>query len=172
MKRFLNSNLEFAIIAEDDFHIDKPDRLKTILAKESTYSYDFIQFGFLLPGVDVYIKSKVTNLQQIGFRILALLAKLPLRRNLKMGDRLRVREAGLAPKGIIESDSLPGAHFYLVSRKFAREVISLNNPQYLSIDDFFSALSKMRSFRMGRMRKSLVSQLPFQPWKGPRFKAF
>jgi hypothetical protein len=88
-----------------------------------------------------------------------------------MGNRLRVREALLAPRGIIESDSLPGAHFYMVSQKFAREVISLNNPQYLSIDDFFSALSKMRVFRMGRMRKSLVSQLPFQSWTGSRFKA-
>ena len=39
MKRFLDSNLEFAIITEDDFHIDKPNRLKTILAKDSTYNY-------------------------------------------------------------------------------------------------------------------------------------
>jgi GR25 family glycosyltransferase involved in LPS biosynthesis len=172
MKRFLDSNLEFAIITEDDFHIDKPNRLKTILAKDSTYNYDFIQFGFLLPGVDTHIKFRVTNLQQKGFGLLSHLAKLPLFKNLKMGNRLRVREALLAPEGIIESDSLPGAHFYMVSRKFAKEVTSLNNPQYLSIDDFFSALSKMRAFKMGRTRKSFVSQLPFQSWTGSRFKAF
>ena len=126
----------------------------------------------LLPGVDTHIKFRFTNLQQKGFGLLSHLAKLPLFKNLKMGNRLRVREALLAPEGIIESDSLPGAHFYMVSRKFAKEVTSLNNPQYLSIDDFFSALSKMRAFRMGRTRKSFVSQLPFQSWTGSRFKAF
>jgi GR25 family glycosyltransferase involved in LPS biosynthesis len=170
MNDFLSSNSEFAIIAEDDFHIDNPSVLNGILATDSTFEFDLLQLGFLLPGVDTQLKFRLSNSQQAGFRVLSIISNFSPLVGFHFKHRMRVKEAASAPKGIVLYDCLPGAHCYLISRRFAASVIRLNQPQFLSIDDFYSALSKMRAFRMGRVKRSLVSQLPFKSWSGDRFK--
>jgi GR25 family glycosyltransferase involved in LPS biosynthesis len=171
MNKFLSSDSEFAIIAEDDFHIENPSVVNSILSSNSTFELDFLQLGFLLPGVDTQLNFRLSNAQQAGFRVLSVISNFSPFVGFHFKQRMRVKEAASAPKGIVLYDCLPGAHCYLISRRFAANVIKLNQPQFLSIDDFYSALSKMRAFRMGRVRKSLVRQLPFKSWSGDRFKS-
>jgi len=171
MELFLASDADFAIITEDDFHIESSTKLKKSLSLETTFEFDLVQFGFLLPGMDIRVKVLLANLQLSGFSLLAKLGKLPFFDSMSFLGRMRVREADNAPKGFVMYDCQPGAHFYLVSRRFASEITALNSPQFLSIDDFYTALSKMRAFKMARLRKSVVSQFPFPAWTGDRFKS-
>jgi hypothetical protein len=83
---------------------------------------------------------------------------------------MRVKQSLATPKGFVIDDCQPGAHFYLVRRSFCLSISALNDPQFLSIDDFFTALSRMRTFKMLRVKKNLVIQKPFSAWAGPRFK--
>lgn len=169
MKMFLKTKHEFAIIAEDDFKITNPILLRRLLSSKKILDYDFVQFGYLKPGIDTKISIYLFNSQQFFFKLIALVSKLSFLRNLGFANRMRVRDARLTPLALVSFNAQPGAHFYLISREFASCVISLNNPQFLSIDDFFSSLARMRSFRMCRTRQSLVSQGNFPSWSGDRF---
>jgi hypothetical protein len=129
-----------------------------------------VQLGFLKPGVDTKIKILIANIDNRVFRLLGNLSRLPGLAGRNFSSRMRVRQSFTTPRGFVIDDCQPGAHFYLVRRSFCQSVLSLNNPQFLSIDDFYTALSKMRTFKMLRVKKNLVIQKPFSAWTGPRFK--
>ncbi len=170
MNTFLESGLDFAIIAEDDFHIKKPSVLLSYIQTLSNLEWDMIQFGFLKPGIDTRIKLFVARVDSVFFNSLGILSQVPGLTNRKFSSRMRVRQSLATPRGFVIDDCQPGAHFYLVSRSFCQSISKLNDPQFLSIDDFYTALSKMRTFRMLRVKRNLVIQKPFSAWDGPRFK--
>ena len=62
------------------------------------------------------------------------------------------------PKDFIVNDVRYGAHCYLVSPKFASKMLALNDPPFLPADDFYVALSRAKSFKMIRIKKSLCEQ--------------
>lgn len=169
LKMFLDSGAEFAYILEDDFEIRLPDLIRNFMESDEYRKWDFIQFGFLLPGIDTRVKAFLANTEATVFKLLSVLGKVKRFRKSKFASRMRIRIAANRPINFVADDCLPGAHFYLVNRKMASAILELNEPQFLSIDDFYSALSKMRTFRMLRSRKSAAKQKPFLAWKGDRF---
>ena len=170
MQTFLDSDREFALIAEDDFHIENRIKLVKIIENLKIKDWDFIQFGFLKPGIDTRIKIRIANTDNLVFKILGGFSQLKWLSSLGFASRMRVKQSLSTPNGFVLDDCQPGAHFYLVGRTFCESILSINNPQFLSIDDFYTALSRMRTFKMLRVKRSLVSQKPFAAWTGPRFK--
>lgn len=170
MNAFLESGLEFAIIAEDDFHIKRPSDLLSHIKALANLDWDMVQFGFLKPGIDTRIKLLIARVERVVFIYLGILSQVPGFSSRKFSSRMRVRQSLATPRGFIIDDCQPGAHFYLVRRSFCQSISTLNNPQFLSIDDFYTALSRMRTFRMLRVKRNLVTQKPFSAWAGPRFK--
>ena len=166
---FLSTNASHALILEDDFQIRDSKKLHFYLQSQSILAHDLVQFGFLIPGPDIAIRVKVANLETALFRLMAKLGNLPIFKNATFKDRLRVKEAREIPQGFTADDFQPGAHCYLISRRLASSVLKLNSPQFLCIDDFFTALSQMRTFRSIRIKKSIVNQAPFPKWSGERF---
>jgi GR25 family glycosyltransferase involved in LPS biosynthesis len=166
---FLTTHATHALILEDDFEIEKVEQLKSFLHSASVLEHDLVQFGFLKPGPDTAIRVATANLETTLFRLMARIANMKILRGNNIANRLRVQEARDMPKGFTADDFQPGAHCYLVSRRLAGSVLQMNNPQFLSIDDFFTALSQMRTFRSIRIKKSIVSQAPFPKWQGERF---
>jgi hypothetical protein len=167
---FLESGMEFAIIAEDDFHIKRPSDLLNHIKTLANLDWDMVQFGFLRPGIDTRIKIIVAHVDNKLFNYLGWLSQIPGFTGRQFSSRMRVKQSLTTPKGFVIDDCQPGAHFYLVRRSFCESISILNNPQFLSIDDFYTALSKMRTFKMLRIKKNLVTQKPFSAWVGPRFK--
>ena len=170
MNAFLESGLEFAIIAEDDFQITRPSELLTHIETLSNLDWDMVQLGFLRPGIDTRIKLLIARVDRVFFNYLGILSQVPGFTNRKFSSRMRVRQSLATPRGFIIDDCQPGAHFYLVRRSFCQSISTLNDPQFLSIDDFYTALSRMRTFKMLRVKTNLVNQKPFSAWAGPRFK--
>jgi GR25 family glycosyltransferase involved in LPS biosynthesis len=168
-ENFLSTDSSHALILEDDFQIQKPEKFSRLLSDKTLFEYDLVQFGFLKPGPDIAIRILIANIETTIFRLIARVGKLPILRNRKFRHRLRVREALNIPIGFTANDFQPGAHCYLISRRLAEATIRLNDPQFLSIDDFFTALSQMRTFKSIRVKRGLVSQAPFPKWKGERF---
>lgn len=167
---FIETGAAYGIIAEDDFRIMNKDSVENLIQIGIDANLDYLQIGFLLPGLDTRLNVGLTNLQTIGFKLLSKLSSMPLIGRLIRSERLRIREARGLSTRIISANSQPGAHFYLVSRRFSQEIQELNDPQYLSIDDFFSSLARMRAFRMARSMRNLVRQKNFPSWTGDRFK--
>jgi len=170
MSTFLASGAELALIAEDDFHVTNIHELSNRLENLKGFEWDMVQFGFLKPGVDTRIKIVIANTEGLIFQLLGSLSRLPILSTKSFATRMRVKQSLNIPKGFVVDDCQPGAHFYLVRRSFCESISTLNNPQFLSIDDFYTALSRMRTFKMFRVRKNLATQKPFSAWAGPRFK--
>ena len=155
MKQFLETEYEYALILEDDFVASHVDLEKLILQIEKS-EIDFLQIGYLItsPGM---------ALHQRGFNILDLLLKAITKIRFTFIEKyykkkITIQEQLGVPVSIVMNDVLPGAHAYIVSRRFAIKILKLNHPVFLATDNFFMALSFMKTFRMGRMRKSKVAQ--------------
>lgn len=170
MKAFLESGEEYALIAEDDFHITNIYELLSCIEILKDLEWDMVQLGFLKPGVDTKIKILLANTEGLIFNFLGKLSQLPRFSGTSFSSRMRVKQSLKIPKGFVVDDCQPGAHFYLVRRKFCHSISTLNSPQFLSIDDFYTALSRMRTFKMLRIKRNLAIQKPFAAWDGPRFK--
>ena len=170
MRTFLESGAELAMIAEDDFHLTNMHELSNRIENLMGLEWDMVQFGFLKPGVDTRIKIVIANTEGLIFKLLGRFGRLPILSTKRFASRMRVKQSLNIPKGFVVDDCQPGAHFYLVRRSFCESILTLNNPQFLSIDDFYTALSRMRTFKMLRVRKNLATQKPFSAWAGPRFK--
>lgn len=169
LEKFLATPSSHALILEDDFEIARPKTLFKVLNSPRIYKYDLVQLGYLRPGPDISIRVMVANLETMVFRMLGVVGKFPLLRQKSFTKRLRVAEAVATPWGFTVDDFQPGAHSYLISRSMATAVLKLNNPQFLSIDDFFTSFSQMRSFYSIRVRRSLINQAPYPKWQGDRF---
>jgi len=170
MRTFLESGAQFALIAEDDFHIINYAELKSRIADLRLQEWDLVQLGFLKPGLDTRMKIFFANVENFVFRLLGRVSSMLFFSKMRFSSRMRVSQSLGIPKGYVLDDCQPGAHFYLVGRSFCEAIIQLNNPQFLSIDDFYTALSRMRTFRMLRSKRNLSTQKPFSAWSGPRFK--
>lgn len=169
LRLLINSGSKCALIMEDDFVIHNHKRLLKYIRDSKVLQFDLVQLGFLKPGLDTRVKVLIANIETSIFRFVALISQPPFSLHGKTSERLRVREARQLPPGFTADDFQPGAHCYLISRNLADAVLNLNNPQFLSIDDFFTSLSQMRSFKSMRVRRSLVGQAPFAKWEGQRF---
>ncbi len=169
MRLFLQSDAQYVLIAEDDFHVENDKKFQTILENQLFLNMDLVQLGFLKPGIDTHIKVLIANFDQTIFHILGKISLTRPFSGCRFGNRMRVKDSHSIPHGFVSDDCQPGAHCYIVSRNFANEIIQMNEPQFLSIDDFYCALSKMRTFKMIRLKRSVVVQKPLQAWQGARF---
>lgn len=163
------SGFSHALILEDDIKIQKKNQLVDFLNKFDFKDFDLVQIGYLTPGIVNKLNRKIRNLEYIFFKLLSIAAQKSQFVKSRIGKRLRVERASTCPVGFIPDDFLPGTHAYLISIDLARKLAILNNPQFLSADDFFSALSKMRSFKMIRSRRSLIGQKKMRGIGGERF---
>jgi hypothetical protein len=154
----LNSQDDYALIFEDDFQIKNKNNFERDLSLGIQMEADLVQLGYLRPGllrkfIDFYFK-----LESLTFRFLYVAGQLNFLKKFSLDGRLRPRIYSQTPTFLLPDIFFPGAHAYLISRNLALEVMTFNNPQFLSADDFFSSLANMRTFRIYRSRKSSVSQ--------------
>ena len=153
--------IPYALIFEDDLHVKDLRGINSILDGLDISSWDLIQLGFITPGIQNKLFRIFKNLETFIFRFIGSICMLYPRENSKTLQRLRVRLALATPKGFVPDDFLPGTHAYLISNRLARASLILNSPQFLSADDFFIALSHMRSFKCLRVKRSLFGQKKF-----------
>ncbi len=167
----LNSEHNHCVVLEDDFHIKNLSSLTKLVQNLNFDEWDMIQLGYVTPGIDDRIRQLVTNTESTIFKIIYRFCQFLPYSSKTIANRLRVLEAGIEPKGFVANDFQPGGHCYVISKRLAAAVLLLNKPMFLATDDFYMALSRMRSFKIIRVRKSQVSQLPFAKWSGSRFIA-
>lgn len=169
MRLFLDSSDDYAMIMEDDFKITNR---KAFIKSDSVFlenKLDLLQIGFLNTGIDVYLQRKLELLQFSLLRLISSLGSVFPFIDVRISQRMRIRDNRDFSNELVPYSFLPGAHCYIVSRKLAEAIIVMNDPQFLSTDDFFTALAKMRSFRVCRLRSSSVTQSNLPSQVGLRF---
>ena len=169
---FLESKDEFVVITEDDFIINDIDLFRKSEHIFNDNELDLLQMGFLITGIDVFLKKFVENYQYRLFRLLSKIAGFVPFLEKKIQNRMRLMDVRRFDKSLIPFSFLPGAHCYIISRRLAAEILNMNSPQVLSTDDFFTALARMRSFNMARLKTSAVSQSQLPSQVGKRFHQY
>ncbi len=160
------SDFDYALVLEDDFLIVKPKKFSRLLQSRQIEKHDLMQIGFLLPGMLNRLRWCFEELEKVFFYTFGHLSKsIGLKSFL---PRLRIAEANNSSLRYTQSSFLPGTHAYLINKKMAAALIELDS-SHLSADEFFIALSKMRSFRMARVRRSLITQSNSAPSINERF---
>jgi GR25 family glycosyltransferase involved in LPS biosynthesis len=147
------------LILEDDAVLKMTlPQIEALSSIMSVHGIDFIQLGYLNINVAETVSIKLRN--TYGF----------FTRNAIASGLFRVfgfKEVGRAkkqtwrtelPKNFVVNDVRYGAHCYLVSPKFASQILALNSPAFLPADDFYVALSRAKSFKMIRLKESLCQQ--------------
>jgi GR25 family glycosyltransferase involved in LPS biosynthesis len=156
MSIFLSTGEEYALILEDDFVLQRP---WSDFEFSDYYSknIDFLQVGYLVTTPLDLVEMKFKASADFLIKILSRIAHLQIFRKSRLKDKVLLREQVGLPFHLVANDMRPGAHAYIVSRKFALAAQQMNSPVTLSTDALFIALGWMRSFKFVRLRKSIVS---------------
>jgi GR25 family glycosyltransferase involved in LPS biosynthesis len=158
IRLFLETPDAYCMVLEDDFLL-KRNYSPEVISLATDRKFDFIQMGFLKMGIKEYFDILYCNLRDRMLKNFNVLAQIVpgTYRNFFLSKFL-VREQKDIHKSIVLADIRPGAHCYLVSRKFAQAMLEINNPAFLSADLLYMSLGTLRTFKMGRLRRSLVDQ--------------
>lgn len=154
----LNSDQSHALILEDDFKVFDNQIFLNLLNQFPLSKWDLVQIGFLTQGPVNKFSRIYKNFETDLIRVLIKVSNYSEILRKKYSGRLRIERTRDLPKGFVPDDFMPGTHAYLISRDLASIALNLNNPQFLSADDFFTALAKMRAFRCARLKKSNIGQ--------------
>jgi GR25 family glycosyltransferase involved in LPS biosynthesis len=154
----LNSDQSHALILEDDFKVFDNQIFLNLLNQFPLSEWDLVQIGFLTQGPVNKFSRIYKNFETDLIRVLIKVSHHSEILRKRYSGRLRIERTRDLPKGFVPDDFMPGTHAYLISRDLASVALKLNNPQFLSADDFFTALAKMRAFRSARLKKSNIGQ--------------
>lgn len=153
---FLATSESFALVFEDDFLI-RNTNLQKIAMKFEAHEFDFLQLGFLRNSYLDYLNVLITNLRDLFLKLLNRASNnFGVLRS--FSRRLLVAEQTRVPFSIVLNDARAGSHAYLISRKFAETMLSVNEPAFLATDGLFIAIANLRFLKMGRMRSNLIRQ--------------
>jgi len=154
---FLKTDSNFGMILEDDFQLSSRFRIpSTQLLSE--LEADFVQLGYLRVTPWESFDLNIANIRDRVLRTLNSVSNKNGTSRALFQNKLLIRERSGVPSSLIPADIRPGGHCYIISRKMASAMQELNNPIIFSADELFVSISKMRVFRMFRVRKSIVSQ--------------
>jgi len=157
MKLFLETDDEYALILEDDFILQS--RWSNFdFAIYKLLKIDFFQIGYLVTTPVDLLEMKIKGTVDFFLKILTQVAYARVFKKNNLRNRFLIREQLGLPFHLVANDIRPGAHAYIVSRKFALAMQQINSPIMLSTDSLYMALGWMRNFRCVRVRKSAVSQ--------------
>lgn len=147
------------LILEDDalLYFDKK-ALQEFADIMNSQNLDFVQLGYLGINLAEQLSIKSRNLYCFFTRY-SLLSPFFSVFGFKEVQRSRSQSwRKNLPPDFVVNDVRFGAHCYLVSPKFAKRILELNSPAFLPADDFFVSLSRAKSFKMIRLKKSYSKQ--------------
>jgi GR25 family glycosyltransferase involved in LPS biosynthesis len=158
LRQFLAGDFRYCLVLEDDFRIKDRRRFDDLVSQVLQEDFDLVQVGWLTTGLDIALLRTYEAVLYSLFRALNRISRSSRKLTKFLEKKLRPGRALQVPNFAIPDSFLPGAHAYFVSRNLAEMVLQLNNPTFLATDDFYVALSKMRSFNVFRTRRSFVQQ--------------
>jgi GR25 family glycosyltransferase involved in LPS biosynthesis len=168
LSTFLATEEEFALILEDDFEI-KVGREKFYEMLATSDAFDFLQIGFLVTNAIDAIQFIFHNLKDFFLKTLNKFSKTSMPFSQFIRSKYLVYDQDETHVLIVKHNVRAGAHAYVVNREFAQVLLQLNRPIIFSTDQFYISLATMRSFKMARVRKSIVSQSSSQSSIQKRF---
>jgi GR25 family glycosyltransferase involved in LPS biosynthesis len=151
---FLISNDPYALVLEDDFIFGDID-LKLCLQNMQKSNLDFLQLGYLYNSPLDFFWIKSINIRDA---LLKSLSYLSIKMNSRFSTKLLLQEQRQLNFSVVLNHAGAGSHAYIVSRKFAEEMLVINNPVFLAADGLYIAISNLRFLKMGRLRRNKVKQ--------------
>jgi len=158
LSRASKSSLPTLILEDDAVLAIGYEEIAHLVSQMELHDIDFLQLGYLRLNIGETLSIEARNAydlitrSSLAPRFFGLFGFKEVERVKGQSWRRRL------PFEFVLNDVRYGAHCYIVAPDFAGKVLKLNDPAFLSADDFYVALSKMRTFKMARLRKSRCSQ--------------
>jgi GR25 family glycosyltransferase involved in LPS biosynthesis len=153
-REFLSTEDDYALVLEDDFILNSADL--SYLCKLFEHSgLDFLQLGYLYNSSIDFFLIKAVNFRDLFLKVLG---KIFTKLGVGLSKKLLLKEQDLVSFKIVLNHAGAGSHAYIISRKFAEEMLKINCPTFLAADGLFIAISGLRFLKMGRLRRNLVKQ--------------
>ena len=168
ISKFLETGDDFGLILEDDFLIMKKWSEFSI-GEFNNLNLDFLQVGFLITTPLDFVEFQLKQVADTFLKFLLKISNFDFLGKFRLKERLLIKEQEGVPWSLVCNDIRPGAHAYIISRKFACAALNINNPIVLSTDALYMALGWMRAFNFFRVRKSLFAQSDSVSSIGSRF---
>ena len=156
------------LIVEDDLILrGAPQKLLEIIKKFEESNLDLLQIGYIESGyLEIILRKIHSVINYMESVFVSICLRCPPRFTLKVSKRVRFQEAHsrlivarkLGVFQVVNDDFLAGTHAYLVNANFASILKEMNDPIVFSADQFLMSLSAMRTFRIYRLGKSIVTQ--------------
>ena len=157
LREFLETDEAHALVLEDDFQIECSKKKFHSVLLEHEYG-DFFQIGFLVTNTFDRINYYSNNFLDSCFKVLEKYSRRRFPFANYLSSKYLVYGQKNAKFSTVSNDIRAGAHSYIISREFAKKVLEFNQPVLFSTDQFFISLSKMHTFRMLRLRSSIIGQ--------------
>ena len=157
LREFLETDETHALILEDDFQMKCSKKKLYSVLLEHEYG-DFFQIGFLVTNLFDRINFCSNNFLDFSFKVLEKYSRYRFPFANYLSTKYLVYGQKNAKFSTVCNDIRAGAHSYIISREFAEKVLEFNQPVLFSTDQFFISLSKMHTFRMLRLRSSIIGQ--------------
>jgi GR25 family glycosyltransferase involved in LPS biosynthesis len=150
---------EYVLVLEDDAILNfDSNELREIVDYIAEKKIVFLQLGFLhlnvFDSLSIFLRNTYDLLIKVDF-----LGKFFSQLGFKEIERASKQKwrRGLSTKFVL-NDVRYGAHCYLIHSSFAHDLTLVSEPYFLSADDLYVSLGRMKSFRMARLRRSRASQ--------------
>lgn len=157
LREFLGTDETHALVLEDDFQIEcSKKKLHSVLLENDCG--DFFQIGFLVTNFFDRISLYSNNFWDFSLKVLEKYSRSRFPFANYLSSKYLVYGKKNVKISTVCNDIRAGAHAYIISREFAERVLEFNQPVLFSTDQFFISLSKMHTFRMLRLRRSIIGQ--------------
>jgi GR25 family glycosyltransferase involved in LPS biosynthesis len=160
-KQFLQSGAEYCLVLEDDIDLDRKAilRLENLCQKEFK-DLDLLQIGFCVSHDRLSNRVRYsTQCRLVKLMFHSKLLRLKVSRRFLesiYGYEFCVQKS-LGQPVAMQTFEL-GTHAYVMSSKFAKAILSFNNPVYLPADLALMELAKTEKYSVFRLIESLINQ--------------
>ena len=153
----LSSEYSHLLVLEDDFLLKR--RIDpSIFALLEVQNLDLLQLGYITSSLEERTWLEIENFKDLLLKFIVLIDKKFVLNLSLVRNKLLLRERVGLSYGTVLNSFGAGTHAYIINRHMAQELLKMNDPIFLSADAFLIALARMRIFRMGRLRRSIVAQ--------------
>lgn len=153
----LGSDHSYLLVLEDDFLLKRAID-SSIFDLLENQNLDCLQIGYITSSLEERTWLAIENLKDALLKSVIWLDKSLRMNSSWVRRKLLLKErVGLNFETVLNSFGA-GTHAYVINRRMAKALLTMNDPMFLSADAFFIALARMRIFRMARLRRSIVAQ--------------
>jgi GR25 family glycosyltransferase involved in LPS biosynthesis len=145
----------FGLVLEDDFKFISKKKFLGYCNITAIENFDILQLGYLRSNFRYWIDINLQNVESVFFIFMGRVSQA-MRLNLE--TKLRIRRHMHLEFRQVADDFRAGAHAYIISKVAAKELLKINQSDFVTVDGYLCVIAWTRYLRVIRVSKPVVTQ--------------